>query len=42
MTDRKCMFDNKDDDQYALSSDADENDINSLIKVNEGKLLKYE
>ena len=36
------MFDNKDDDQYALSSDADENDINSLIKVNEGKLLKYE
>jgi hypothetical protein len=42
LTDRKCAFDNKKDEQYAPSSDADENDLTEAIKINESKLQKYE
>ena len=42
LTDRKCLFDNKKDDQFAPSSDADEDELEVAIKLNESKLQKYE
>jgi len=42
LTDRKCLFDNKVDDQYAPSSDADDDDLEEAMKLNESKLQKYE
>ena len=42
LTDRKCLFDNKKDDQFAPSSDADEDDLEEAMKLNESKLQKYE